>query len=195
MNWVDLVVLAVLALSAVAGLVRGLVREVLGLAAWAAALALASPWGFMPSVAPTMEARIADRNLADLAAFLAVFVPALITFWIVARLISNRVQRSAVGGLDRTLGLVFGLARGALLIAIAYILVGLAVPTEQWPTPVLQARALPFAWQGASWAAAQLPSRYRPAVAAPPETGAPRAADLMHANPVGRALVARPARP
>ena len=195
MNWVDLVVLAVLALSALAGLVRGLVREVLGVGAWALALLLASPWGLLPTVAPFMRSRITDPNLADGAAFLAVFAPALIVLWIVARILSGYVQRSAVGGLDRTLGLVFGLARGALLVVIAYILAGLAIPVEQWPPPVLQARALPLAWEGAAWAAAQMPPRYRPAVSALPEAGAPRAADLMHANPVGRALVARPARP
>jgi len=195
MNWVDLLVLAVLALSALAGLVRGLVREVLGVGAWVAALLAASPWGLLPTVAPFMRQRITDPNLAEGAAFLAVFVPALIVLWIVARIISGYVQRSAVGGLDRTLGLVFGLVRGALIVVIAYILVGLAIPVEQWPPPVLQARSLPLAWQGATWAASQMPPRYRPMVAAPPETGAPRAADLMHANPVGRALAARPARP
>lgn len=194
MNWVDLVVLVVVALSGLAGLARGLVREVLGLGAWALALLAASPWGFLPAVAPFMRQRISDPNVAEGAAFLAVFVPALIILWIVARIVSGFVQRSAVGGLDRTLGLVFGLARGALIVVIAYILTGLAIPVEQWPPPVLQARLLPLTWQGAAWAAAQMPPRYRPVVSPPPDSGAPRAADLLHANPVGRAL-ARPLRP
>lgn len=195
MNWVDVAVLAVLALSALAGLVRGLVREVLGVGAWVLALLAASPWGFFPAVAPFMRHRIADPNMADGAAFLAVFVPALIVLWIVARTVSGAVQRSAVGGLDRTLGLVFGLARGALIVVIAYILAGLVIPVGQWPPPVLQARLLPLAWQGAAWAAMQMPPRYRPVVSPPPEPGALRAADLLHANPVGRALAARPVRP
>ena len=195
MNWVDLLVIAVLVLSALAGLVRGLVREVLGVGAWVGALLAASPWGFFPAVAPFMRHRIADPNIADGAAFLLVFVPALIVLWIVARIVSGAVQRSSVGGLDRTLGLVFGLARGALIVVAAYILVGLVMPVEQWPPPVLQARLLPVAWQGAAWAATQMPPRYRPVVSPPPDPGTPRAADLLHANPVGRALVARPVRP
>ncbi len=195
MNWVDLVVLAVLLLSALAGLVRGLVREVLGVGAWVLALLAASPWGFFPAVVPWMRNRIADPAMADGAAFLAVFVPALIVLWIIARIISGAVQRSAVGGLDRTLGLVFGLVRGALIVVAAYILVGFAIPVEQWPLPVLRARLLPLAWQGAAWAVAQMPPRYRPAVSPPPAPGTLRAADLLHANPVGRALVARPVRP
>ncbi|MDQ2802959.1 MAG: CvpA family protein, partial [Pseudomonadota bacterium] len=152
MNWVDLVVLAVVVLSGLAGLVRGLVREVLGIAAWAVAAVVASPWGAFPTVAPIMRRHIADPNLADAAAFLVVFLPILIAFWVIARIISGAVQRSAVGGLDRTLGLVFGLARGAALLIIAYIVIGLALPVAQWPPPVLQARLLPVIWQGAAWA-------------------------------------------
>ena len=102
MNWVDLAVLAVLALSALAGFVRGLVREVLGIGAWVLALLAASPWGFFPAVVPLVRQRIADPNIADGAAFLVVFVPALLVLWIVARTLSGRVQRSAVGGLDRS---------------------------------------------------------------------------------------------
>ena len=193
MNWVDAVVLAVLLVSALAGLARGLVREVLGVGAWV--LALLAAWALFPTVGPMMRHRIADANIADVAAFLAVFVPVLIVLWIVARSVSGVVQRSAVGGLDRTLGLLFGLARGALIVVVAYILVGLVVPVEQWPSPVLQARFLPVAWHGAAWAAMQMPPRFRPTVSPPPEPGTPRTADLMHANPVGRALAARPVRP
>ncbi len=193
MNWVDVAVLAVLVLSALAGLVRGLVREVLGVGAWV--LAVLAAWVFFPAVAPFMRHRIANVNLADVAAFLAVFVPVLIVLWIAARSVSGMVQRSAVGGLDRTLGLVFGLARGALIVVVAYILAGLVVPVEQWPSPVLRARLLPAAWQGAAWAATQMPPRFRPTVSPPPDLGTPRTADLLHANPVGRALVVRPGRP
>src|SRR5579875_4043466 len=103
MNWVDLAVLAVLVLSALAGLVRGLVREVLGVGAWVLALLAASPWGFFPAVVPLVRQRIADPEIADGVAFLVVFVPALIVLWVAARIVSGYVQRSAVGGLDRTL--------------------------------------------------------------------------------------------
>lgn len=193
MNWVDVAILAVLVLSALAGLARGLVREVLGVGAWV--LALLAAWELFADAAPVMHRHVADPNIADGAAFLVVFVPTLIVLWVLARVVSGAVQRSAVGGLDRTLGLVFGLARGALIVVAAYILAGLAVPVEQWPPPVLRARLLPVAWQGAAWAATQVPLRFRPVVSPPPDAGTPRAADLLHANPVGRALVARPARP
>jgi membrane protein required for colicin V production len=59
------------------------------------------------------------------------------------------VQRSALGGVDRALGLVFGLARGAFVVVLAYILGGLVMPAANtWPDPVRQARSLPL---GRGW--------------------------------------------
>jgi membrane protein required for colicin V production len=195
MNWVDLAIPGVLLLSALAGFARGLVREVLGIGAWVLALLVASPWGVFPEVLPVVRRHVADPNIADLATFLVIFLPTLLVLWIVARAISGRVQRSALGGLDRTFGLLFGLARGALIVVAAYIVAGLVIPVERWPQPVLQARLLPLAWQGATWTALQVPPRFRPVVSPLPGAGPLRAADLLHANPVGRALNVRPGRP
>lgn len=192
MNWVDLAVLGLIAVSGMVGFVRGLVREVLGVAAWAGAAAAAiASFG---TVAPIVRGSIADPTAADAVALGAVFVVVLIVLWIVARTVSGAVQRSAVGGLDRTLGLVFGVGRGAALVVVAYILVGLALPVDQWPAPVLEARSLPTIQRGAAWAASQIPPAYRPSVAPLPPGRAASAAALLHANPVGRATGPRPPR-
>lgn len=192
MNWVDLAVLGLIAVSGMVGFVRGLVREVLGVAAWvgAAAAAIAA----FGTVAPVVRGSIADPTAADAVALGAVFLVVLIVLWMVARTVSNAVQRSAVGGLDRTLGLVFGIGRGAALVVVAYILVGLALPADQWPAPVLEARSLPTIHRGADWVASQLPPAYRPSVAPLPPGRATSAAALLHANPVGRATAPRPPR-
>ena len=104
------------------------------------------------------------------------------------------VRGSALGGLDRTLGLVFGLGRGAALLVVAYILLGIGLAVDQWPVPVLEARSLPAIHHGAEWLADQLPPTYRPAVARPPPGRSATAASLLRASPVGRALGARPSR-
>ena len=83
--------------------------------------------------------------------------------------------------------------RQALLV-VAYILGGIGLAIEQWPSQLLEARSLPLIYRGAEWAANQLPPKYRPAVARPPAGRATRAADLLRANPVGRALGTRPVR-
>ena len=186
MNWVDLAALAVLALSSLVAFGRGLVREVLGIGAWlGASVAAVAAFG---AVSPLARSGIADQTVADAAALGGVFLVVLLALWLLARRVSDAVQRSAAGSLDRTLGLVFGAARGAALLVVAYILAGLVIGADQWPAPVREARSLPIIYQGAIWAADQLPPDYRPAVAPLPASRTATAAALMRATPVGRAL-------
>ncbi len=194
MNWVDLAVLGVIVVSALLGLMRGLVREVLGVAAWVAAGILASPYGAFPYLQPFARRQIADPAIADAVAFGAVFLVALVLLSLVVRAVSNAVRGSMLGGLDRTLGLGFGAGRGVVLLAVAYVLAGLAISIEQWPAPVLQARSLPLAHRSATWLVAQLPPGYRPTVVKPPVGRVTTVADLLRATPAGRALGSRPVR-
>lgn len=194
MNWVDLAVLAVVLMSGLVGVLRGLVREVLGVAAWIAAAYIASPYGVFPYVAPWARKQVSDPGVGDILAFGGVFLIALIVLWIVVGMVSGRVRGSALGGLDRTFGLVFGLGRGAVLLAATYIVGGFLSPSEGWPVPVQQARLLAPVHQGAEWLASQVPPPYRPNVAKPPAGRTTAAADLLRAAPAGRALSARPVR-
>ena len=194
MNWVDLVVLAVIALSGLLAFMRGLVREVLGLGAWLIAAFVASSYGVFPFVQPWMRGQFSDPTTADIVAFGGVFVVSLIVLWMVAATVGAMVRGSFLGGLDRTLGLVFGLARGAGLIAVMYVLVGMAIPTEQWPAPVIQAAALPTVYRGAEWIAAQVPPAYRPSVAPPPAGRPTTSAMLLQPKPAGRAYGVRAGR-
>lgn len=194
MNWVDIVVLGVILVSGLLGAMRGLVREVLGVAAWVAAALIASPYGLFPYVSPWVRQQFSDPTVADAVAFGGVFLIVLIVLSLLVGALSNAVRGSALGGLDRTLGLVFGIGRGAVLLAVAYIGGGIGLAIEQWPAPVLEARSLPFIYQGAVKLAAQLPLTYRPIVVPPPAGRSTSAADLMRANPAGRASDRTPAR-
>ncbi len=193
MNWVDVVVLTIVAFSGMLGLLRGMVREVLGLAAWLGA-AFAAVW-FFPQVQGIARRAIANPDIADPVAFGAVFLVALICFSLVARLLGGAVRRSALGGLDRTLGLVYGLARGAAVIVAAYLIAGAVEPVDHWPQEVLEARTLPSIYLGANWVVERLPETYRPSLPVPPAGRPERSADLLRATPIGRALGAQPARP
>ena len=194
MNWVDLVVLAVIVLSGLLAFSRGLVREVLGLGAWIIAALAASSYGAFPYVEPWVRRQFSDPTTAAVVAFGGVFLLVLILCWLLAGTIAGVIRRSPLGGLDRTLGFVFGLVRGAVLVCVLYVLVGIAVPIEQWPPPVTQARALPTVHRGAVWLADQVPAEYRPAVAAPPAGRTATAQSLLQSTPTGRALGARPPR-
>jgi membrane protein required for colicin V production len=186
MNWVDLLVLGVAALSALIGFARGLVREVLGIGAWLGAALIAAV--AFPFASAKARGLITDPGIADGVAVGAVFLVSLILLSLIASFIGGVVRNSALGGLDRTLGLVFGLARGAALIVVAYIVLGLIEAPAAWPPVVLGARALPFAYDGAAWVVQMIPPRYRPRLDPPPAPLAPGATALLQASPGGSAL-------
>ena len=186
MTWVDLVVLAVLALSALLAFMRGLVREVLGLAAWVGAI-FAAVWA-LPRVRPHFETWLGHSPWIDPIAFAVVFVISLIVLILISYWLSGMVRSSPISGLDRTLGLVFGIARGAALIILAYIGAGMVVRVDRWPEPVKNSESVWPVYQGAKWVVEQLPTDYRPRVYAPP-TGHETTADaLLQATPQGRAV-------
>ena len=190
MTWVDLVVLAVLAVSALLAFMRGLVREVLGLGAWIGAVAVAF-WA-LPYSRPRLQQWIGASPWIDPLAFGVVLLITLVVLLLVSRWIGALVRASPLGGVDRSLGLVFGLVRGAALVILAYIATGMVIPLERWPEPVLEARSLSFAYEGARWVREKLPVDYRPRLYPPPPGRATTAEALLHANPQGRAI-GRPA--
>ena len=111
--------------SALLAYSRGFVREGLAIAGWIVAGIVA--FVFAPQVEPLVtEVPWVGDFLADscelsmIAAFAAVFAVALIVASLITPLFSSLVQRSVLGGVDQGLGFVFGVARGVLLIAIAY---------------------------------------------------------------------------
>jgi membrane protein required for colicin V production len=193
MNGVDFVVLLVVAFSAMMAFLRGFVREILGLGAWIGAGVTA--FVFFPIVQPLMRKAIGNPDLADPVAFGVVFLVLLIVLTVIARMMGKAVRKAGLGGLDRSLGLVYGLARGAVLMIAAYIGAGLIEPVQNWPNMVLEARTLPSIYLGAVWVAGHVPDVYKPVLAVPPAARTTNAADLLHATPIGRALAAPPTRP
>ncbi|WP_428485297.1 CvpA family protein [Rhodopila sp.] len=185
MTWVDLAVFGLLGISGLLAFVRGFVREVLGIGAWIGAIA-AGVAG-VPFMRGYVRAWLQAPEWINPASFFVVFVITLIILMLTARAIGSLVRGSALGGVDRTLGLVFGLGRGAVIVMIAYILGGMVFPIDHWPEAVLNARTLPLAYQGARRLRDQLPENYRPRIYAPPVGREATADDLLRASPQGRA--------
>jgi membrane protein required for colicin V production len=185
-NLVDLIVVCIVAISALLGLSRGLVRELLGLASWGTAAYAA--WLYGPQFMPLAQRAIGNPDLADPAAYVVTFVAVLVVLSLLSNLVGRLVGVSALGGLDRTLGLAFGVARGAAVLVLAYIPLAQMLPPDKWPPVVQQARTLPLIYTGAQWAAERMPPLYRPRVA-PPSDGRPTtSASLLQASPEGSAL-------
>lgn len=148
-NITDLIILVVLLLSALLAFSRGFVHEVLGVGAWIGAI-FATLWLFTP-VQEVARELIAIELLADIAAGVAIFLVALILFSIVSRMIGRRVRESSLGFLDRTLGVLFGLARGAVIICLLWLGVSWLMPEDQHPEWIREAQALPLVNAGADF--------------------------------------------
>ena len=178
MTWVDGALLLVMVLSAILAFLRGFVRESLGIAAWFGAAFAA--FAFRGAIRPFMDQLVAQDWVADGLAVAAIFLVVLIVLKLVIHVLAGKVQASPLGGIDRSLGALFGLARGFVIAILAYVLAGLLEPeVAQWPEPVREARTLPHVADGARWVVALLPAEYRPRIAAPPERREPTQEDLL----------------
>lgn len=165
---------------------RGLVREVLGIGAWAGSAYFAA-FAF-PFVKDRFRGWIGRPDIADPMAVAALFLVAVILLSIVAGMVGSVVRMSLMGGIDRTLGMVFGILRGVVIVAFAYVAVGTAVPLENWPPVVLAARSLPYVYRSAIAVTSLLPADYRPGVRPLPDSVKTSVDDLLRANPQGKAI-------
>jgi membrane protein required for colicin V production len=178
MTWADGILLIVMVVSAIVAFLRGFLREVLSVAAWIGA-AIAG-FTFRAPVVALFGGAIQPDWLADGVAVGVVFLVVLVVLKLIIHALAGRVQSSALGGVDRSLGAIFGLARGAFIAALAYVLAGLFVPAvERWPEAVRDARALPLVVDVARWVVGLMPEEYRPRIAAPPQRREPTQEDLM----------------
>lgn len=123
MNWVDFAIIGVVLLSALVGVARGLIREVLSLGIWIAAVGVA--WFFHRDVADLLTAQLSAPSLRIAVAFIALVLMVLFFGAILGAVLTTLIDRSGLGGLDRALGLAFGAARGAVVVAMVVFLVAL----------------------------------------------------------------------
>lgn len=123
---IDGAVAVVILLSAILAYSRGLVREAMAIAGWIAAAVLA--FLFAGKAAPLIkEIPVLGKFLGDscelsmIGSFAAVFAIALVVASLFTPLFSSIIQRSALGGVDQGLGFLFGVLRGVLLVAVAFV--------------------------------------------------------------------------
>jgi membrane protein required for colicin V production len=135
---VDGIVAGVIVLSAILAYSRGLVREAMAIAGWIGAAVLA--FIFAPAAQPLIkELPVVGDFLGDscelsiIGAFALVFAIGLVIAALFTPLFSSFVQRSAIGGIDQALGFLFGVARGVILVAVAFIVYDRAVAANTIP--------------------------------------------------------------
>lgn len=115
-SWLDYAILAIIVLSTLISLIRGFVREALSLVTWATAFWLAIT--FNPSLSQYLQATIQQAELRTAASFGILFVGTLLVGGIINFMLGSLMQRVGLSGTDRMLGMLFGLGRGILLVAL-----------------------------------------------------------------------------
>ena len=157
-NITDVVVVVTVLISGAIALARGLVKEVLAIASWVGA-AFATLYGFSTAV-PYARKMIETPWIADLTAGGVLFIVTLFVLSLTAHAISSRVKGSTMGVLDRSLGFVFGLLRGALLISLAYLAFSWVQPVKDQPEWLRSAKTMPLIEQGAELIITLIPERF-----------------------------------
>jgi membrane protein required for colicin V production len=154
-SYLDLAVLGIVLVSALLSMMRGFTREVLAIASWAAAAAAA--YYFYPLVVPYLAPYIHKDVIAQAAAAAIVFLVTLIVVSLFTVRLSDAILDSKIGALDRSLGFVFGVARGFLLAVVAFAIFNWLVSEKQQPEWVKNARTRPILTESADRIVAMLP--------------------------------------
>ena len=136
----DIILLVVMLISALLAMVRGFMREVLSIASWAAA-AIVTVLGF-PKALPVVQGYISNDIVAKAVTIGGIFLGTLIIVSVITIKISDMVLDSRIGALDRTLGFLFGLARGLVIVVVAFLFFNWLVPDRSQPEWVKNAKSL-----------------------------------------------------
>lgn len=150
----DGIVVGFTLVSAMLAMVRGFSREVLSIASWAAAAAAA--YLFYKPVIPYVQPYIDNEQLAMIAAAGIVFLVALIVVTLITMKIADFIIDSRIGALDRTLGFLYGAARGILVVAVALLFFNWLVGSNP-PAWVANAKSRPLLDSVGAWIEGLMP--------------------------------------
>jgi len=179
MNPVDMVVIAVILLSALLAFARGFVAEVVSIATWigGAVITLYA----LPYALPIAQQYIKHEMLAYAAAAAVVFIVSVIILTVIGGQLSSVVQNSRLSAIDRSLGFAFGIFKGAVIVSVAFLFFAWLVPASEFPSWLTAARSEPFLRRGATMLIDVVPEGIRKEALARSETfrrGADAANDL-----------------
>jgi len=196
-SYLDLGLIAVIFVSALLAMLRGFTREVLAIASWTAA-AIAAVY-FYPLVLPYVTPHISKPVVAMGVAAAAVFFVTLIVVSLITVRLSDAILDSKVGALDRSLGFIFGAARGLLLCAIAFYFFTQLVSDKSQPEWVKQARMRPLLQNASDQIISLLPddpenilSKFKPAKSTGTTEDAPADSDDVKPAPQAPAAPQKP---
>jgi len=151
----DLILLVVMLISALLAMVRGFMREVLSIASWAAA-AILTLYAY-PKLKPVVLQYFSNEIVASAICIGGVFLGTLLVVSVITIKISDTILDSRVGALDRTLGFLFGLARGLVIVVVAFLFFAWLVPDRSQPEWVKNAKSRVVLQGTGQWLMSMLP--------------------------------------
>ncbi len=200
----DILLLVVMLISGLLAMIRGFMREILSIAAWAIA-ALVTLYTFSKAL-PIAQGYFSSNTVATAVTVGAIFIATLLIVSVITVRISDMVLDSRVGALDRTLGFLFGLGRGLLIVVVAYLFFDWLVPDSKQPTWISGAKSKVVLKSTGDWLKGMLPDdpestilqklkRPKPADQDAPPDGAPERRSELQLRLVDVALLERAVRP
>lgn len=151
----DVLLLVVMLISGLLAMIRGFMREILSIAAWIIA-AVVTLYAY-PRVLPLAQGYVSSKMVATAASVGAVFLITLLVVSIITVRISDLVLDSRIGALDRTLGFLFGLGRGLLIVVVAFLFFAWLVPDRSQPQWVRGAKSKVVLQSTGQWLMSMLP--------------------------------------
>lgn len=151
----DIVLIVVMLISGLLAMVRGFMREVLSIIAWV--LAAGATLYSYAKLVPYAKQYFNNDIVATVAVVGSVFLLTLLVVSIVTVRISDMVLDSRVGALDRTLGFLFGLARGLVIVVVAFMFFSWLVPDRSQPEWVKSAKSRVVLTGTGQWLMSMLP--------------------------------------
>jgi membrane protein required for colicin V production len=148
MTWFDFAVLGVVLLSGLLAMARGFVKELLALAGWI--IAAIVTFVALPYAREPVRQFVKSHTIADIGTGIVIFLVVLVICGLVTSWLTRKMPGGTFGFLDGLLGLAFGLARGALLVSLAYLLLQIAFKEDNLPRWVSEARTREYLEQGAT---------------------------------------------
>jgi membrane protein required for colicin V production len=161
-NVTDLAIIAAVLISGILAFARGFFREVLSIGSWVAAFFAALY--LHPVVTPYISQLLGWGDMASLAAGIAVFVVSVIVMSLFTHYVAAALQGSSLSAIDRSLGFLFGIARGAVLVCLLYLGLNWLIEDDGYPKWVTEARTLPLVQQGAETLVSLVPPHLRPRI-------------------------------
>jgi len=151
----DVILIGVMLISAILAMIRGFMREVLSIAAWAiAALVTLYSYGKLLQYA---KAYVNNDIIATVAVVAGTFLLTLLVVSVATVRFSDMVLDSRVGALDRTLGFLFGLARVLIIVVVAFLFFVWLVPSKTQPSWVANAKSKVLLQSTGDWLMSMLP--------------------------------------